>query len=418
MKKPRHFWRGFNNNSEIIPDLRVKNTTLLSYYITNCFYLSNLMRLHSTWESVSKMELSALAILETVLAISISIWISIHLDTILYILISTLIAPFLMLRTQASITQGLNWATIANIYIEKISSPFNKKKKPNINSLTYIFSLLLIAVLILLTAITIKIGATVKTLFTHPIDCIKAIPLNWWKISLSTDIRFLPEILPDSESPNIKEFTRIPRLSRISLDSQLFRGNFINRILAYILFVIIFSILFIPPLLYRFSLKSTSYIYFPFIWIVNNKTTNENYLSSLELIRRSQFEKLRVYFSFAVIIITLVPIFTNLALLKIGNIIPNTVMLKYFIPVYSIDSWHISRLIAAMITIVIFWLADKYLIIYRNQPNYNFQISSMLINSLSKIRTSFSLWTIVCGIYLLNQQMNWSDLPTINWIPW
>ena len=43
MKKPQHFWRGFNNNSEIIPDFEGENRTLLSgqfLLVNQCLGLS------------------------------------------------------------------------------------------------------------------------------------------------------------------------------------------------------------------------------------------------------------------------------------------------------------------------------------------------------------------------------------------
>ena len=57
------------------------------------------MRWFSNHESAARGEVSILAIIETLIAISISIGIAIYYDTTLHILISACIAPFLLLRT-------------------------------------------------------------------------------------------------------------------------------------------------------------------------------------------------------------------------------------------------------------------------------------------------------------------------------
>jgi len=65
------------------------------------------MRLYSTAESVDKGEISLLAILETILATAIAIYLSVTFDSFKWIAWSACIAPFLLLRTEQSTAVGI-----------------------------------------------------------------------------------------------------------------------------------------------------------------------------------------------------------------------------------------------------------------------------------------------------------------------
>ena len=65
------------------------------------------MRFHSTLESVKNREMTVLAILETVAAVSLSIWLATRSGSLFYIVVATLLAPFLLLRTGESTKLGL-----------------------------------------------------------------------------------------------------------------------------------------------------------------------------------------------------------------------------------------------------------------------------------------------------------------------
>ena len=67
------------------------------------------MRLYSSPESIANGEASALAILETVLAVAAYWGFAWYFDTYLYLLISVTVAPFLLLRSPQSVEQGAAW---------------------------------------------------------------------------------------------------------------------------------------------------------------------------------------------------------------------------------------------------------------------------------------------------------------------
>ena len=91
------------------------------------------MRLYSTAESVDKGEISILAIVETIAATSLAIYLSVKFGSFKWIAWSACIAPFLLLRTEQSTVLGIKlWDEIADqtvaqlrgtlLYIESLTS--------------------------------------------------------------------------------------------------------------------------------------------------------------------------------------------------------------------------------------------------------------------------------------------------------
>ncbi len=65
------------------------------------------MRFHSTLESVEAGEVSVLAVLETVLAVSVALYVAFRFDYTMHIAFGAIVAPFLMLRTTRSTLLGV-----------------------------------------------------------------------------------------------------------------------------------------------------------------------------------------------------------------------------------------------------------------------------------------------------------------------
>lgn len=70
------------------------------------------MRIHSTASSIKNNEFSILAFLESVIAMSASIWFAWHFQTNIHLFLAAFIAPFLLLRTKRSTEKGLHYFEI------------------------------------------------------------------------------------------------------------------------------------------------------------------------------------------------------------------------------------------------------------------------------------------------------------------
>jgi hypothetical protein len=104
------------------------------------------MRLHSTAESVKAREVTVLAIVETVVAVGLTILTAFKRDTLLYFAISVLLAPFLLLRNEYSYNTMVLWLKkIDNItynidnFIDKAVDEINKRTKGVVFYLNGIF---------------------------------------------------------------------------------------------------------------------------------------------------------------------------------------------------------------------------------------------------------------------------------------
>jgi hypothetical protein len=70
------------------------------------------MRLFSNRDSVRRGEVSVLAVIETIVATAISIWLAWRVGTIQYVVIASAIAPFLLLRTRLSVWYQLKLSEV------------------------------------------------------------------------------------------------------------------------------------------------------------------------------------------------------------------------------------------------------------------------------------------------------------------
>ncbi len=388
------------------------------------------MRVYSTPESVLRNEISILAIIETVIVLFVSIFIAIYYDYYWHIAIGASLGFFLLLRTDASVSRGFTWYANFTKYRKKIEVGFEHRIKRTWAGPTYIA--LIVIPLIGCAAFFIKIFATVSTVLQRPIYSIKEIPLNWFKIAFTIDLTHPPEILPGIETHRQGELKRpaTPTWERfidfyhkllmiskpISIGS--IYGMFLT-IIPYILYISAFTCFFLPAYLYRFSLKSTTLIYFPLIWLIGGKTQNQKNIKLIvDDLLESKYERLKYYFSwFAIFVLTIFPLCLSFYWQNLINILSGKEVLIYFFPLEQIGSWHITRVAGALITIILIIFADK-LRIRLNHPDYSLgQVKTFFIILGIRLRVILGIWTLGCGFSIIMSIVDWSTFPIIKWLP-
>ena len=98
---------GRNRHNAIVV---VASSTNMWHYWCDFSSRVHVMRLYSSPESIANGEASALAILETVLAVAAYWGFAWYFDTYLYLLISVTVAPFAAVsRAGGGMVQGLSW---------------------------------------------------------------------------------------------------------------------------------------------------------------------------------------------------------------------------------------------------------------------------------------------------------------------
>lgn len=382
------------------------------------------MRYFSTDESIIEREMSVLALIETVLAMSFSIFIAIKYRVVAHIVFGISIAPFLLLRTDMSTKLGVSWFKKMFSFENKI---INKIPVKGTNLFSGIILFLLILILAAVSALFVRVVATIVTLLKYPVESITSIPLNWFTIALVMDMKHPPELLPglnrygdDAElrfvtwpwfSGLFKEILKGPPDNRETAIRETIQLSFVS--------FLFYGFLYFPALIYRFSLKATSLIYLPFIWIIGTGKSKDNNLKLvLDDIMKSQVERIkRLYAVFVIIFLTIIPFTTSFYWEKISANWQGKSFIKYFFLIDEIDSWHITRFGSCIITFLLFYFADKISIRVNHYNISRSEIIKLFFSMGFRIRTIMTLWTIGCGIHILYSSVDWSTFPKIRWLP-
>lgn len=386
------------------------------------------MRFFSSAESVGKGEFSVFAALETVLAITISVGVVYYTNSLIHIISSAFIAPFLLLRTQRSTNNGLLWfgkvSSRSWVLEEKVFGPYP-------NEWAYAIRVLLIHVpYIVGVSILVRVTATFESFARAPLESIQAIPQNWWQIAFVTDFTRPPELMPglekfaaegrifgpDKSLDNPKHLLFSRAVNDLFSDGHPYD---FQSIFFWIVGLFILPLLYLPSIVYRISLKATSVLYLPFIWIIHAPKEAENRRKLLirELKESYQEKVKRVYACFVLVILTLAPAYLLIFEPSLRNQFPNHPLWNYYVPMYELNSWHISRSLSALLTFSMFFVADRDFIRAGKIYGKIAPSTALLIQSGFRVRGFLSLWTIGCGFFILLSLIDFDSLPRINWLP-
>jgi len=255
----------------------------------------------SSVESANKLQFSILALVETFLAVGLSFFVWIYYGFYWHIITGLVVAPLFLLRTEKSERYAITFfhkninlkskiyffffILFIGLYLYLHSMVIvNGYHDADISTGKYIGMILVFipmgvmiffplwfaiaSLSIMLIAIFSKIYSTAKNL---SIKSITKIPNNWFKLILSTDMKHPIELLPSIEKTkslyklnNIEDsliyyrtsFFKFNNVEKIDIDIKDLAGN------STFLFLII------PTLIFRYSLKSTAWIYLPLIWLI------------------------------------------------------------------------------------------------------------------------------------------------------
>ncbi len=401
------------------------------------------MRFRSTVESVENNEISFSAIIETILAVSASLLFAYKTGIFIYIICGAIIAPLLLLRTPFSIEMSYRmfafmalpvWNLLDGIIDNIIGYGNNFKDNVYFALLVKLPVISILFVCVFLNvgffAICSRIFATVVAFFMHPVNSVASIPHNWARVNLSTDLSYPPELLPEFELNGTKLLCnkyKIPSDLMWSNFMTLFkRKEFDENWVVQVIFILAFfpvitTFIFIksPSIIYRLSLKSTSIIYLPLLWIIGKKVPAGMILKDyIEEIIGSQYEQLkRIYAWIVMIFLTLMPLFVLFALETVDRTFRGEEIAGYFFPLAEISSWHITRFISALLTLALYYWSDNIYLRIQKGIEYEKQYYRGSVNAIKIIRTMATMWTLGCGLYLLYSNFDWSTLPTIRWFP-
>jgi len=254
-------------------------------------------------------------------------------------------------------------------------------------TMTEIISVLLFSIVVITCIKMIAIIATVS------FQSIKKIPFNWYKSIFCIDSFSKPEVVPGIENTNhwyrYSEFTNWKAL-RASEGNELLNKSLTFRIRN----IFIRSLFFLPSVIFRYSLKSTAWIYLPLIWLIQpqNKLDLDE---KMKWFSKNFMAYLMFFYSLIVVFVfTLLPLifpYTQLGVYLQTLPIPSTLKSIFF--AYEFNIWHLTRFLSALITIVFMVSFTKILIMREVNPSYGDFWGAKLL-SLRTVRSVLTLITL------------------------
>jgi hypothetical protein len=183
---------------------------------------------------------------------------------------------------------------------------------------------------------------------------IRSFSKNWLSLTTQVDVFHFPEIipdLPDSHNLNFNNFISVQKYEGI--DGEIFG-------------IIASLIIFLPSLLYRYSLKSSAWLYLPLIYVVSLPATLRNDTGRgvwLGYRGRRAIDWLGLAFAVIVLATALVALTNWRALATLSQVafkngLPVTV-LGYLLVLdwHRLEIWHYLSLPSALLAVVLFlWL--------------------------------------------------------------
>jgi hypothetical protein len=343
----------------------------------------------STPESVASGEITLLAIVETLLAISLALLVLNMWDTAAHIVAGALIAPLFFLRTDASTMRAFTMfeacfphLTQLASFVDRLCQRFPEQKSARLRAFTFSFIWLPLWALV---AAIIKCIATAVTLISSPLQTVLAIPGNWHRVALATDFRHPPEFLPGIETaddaPASVQCIRYQELHR-----QITSGAGSPTFKRLSLLVI-----YAPTVLYRLFLKSTSLIYFPLIWVSDVPMTAQGILTY-------PLERVRRWYGAVVLLIMLSPLFISFPVLDTLATPRDRAIFTYVMPVHKTDWWHITRIVAVAVTIGLYFYAKR---LAENASEDPPEKERLIIKRANRLRAACGVFTMACFLLIV-----------------
>ena len=380
------------------------------------------MRWVSNKESVSKGEPSVLAIVESLVAMGLSLWIAVHFGTVQHVVIGACIAPFLLLRTNESAALGIrvdDW----------LGEQFDRL--PDWNAWLLIYPLLL-------AFVPIRVFVTTVTLVRSPAAVVRAIPRNWRRIAVATDFCRSPQFLPTPDDPTLIKLLLVDddrndlySVIRTSFGKAEYEAS-LNDIRFRILllriwtakWLLVVPLVGLPAILYRLSLKSTAIIWFPLLWALRPVAPSDEPLKvRLQLFEKSDLFRIVLFVSGAALLLFTSKLILWNEIAQASNTWNESIggrILSIHVAPGVIEWWQIATALNSAIAIGL-WLYVRSCLRHDEAgvPRRETVVERLLVWGLF-VRRLLTTYTILCVGYLyLREAVAW-QLPPLggNPFPW
>lgn len=340
------------------------------------------MRFHSTPQSALDGEITILAIIETVVSVTLYIGIGLYFGTFKYLAWAVVVAPLMLFRTEASADWGLEVCERCFNGLLRLGEPWGDITTGLVGPII---------------GAAIRIFATLYWIIQKPIQTLREMPRNWLRQSFCTDFFHPPEILPLEAARG--ETKRLFTFAKVKNELQK------DMIVATIVTLPILVIGYLPSLLYRVSFKATATAYVPFIWVAHS--TLRNPLTTklrLERFTKGELEKVRRAISLFIVTILVAKIALVwggwLEQSFIESKFPSKKLAEIFVVFGSWPWWQFTLLADALLTFFLFFFADAALGRIDSPHAWKEERTLGMVSALSFLRATLALATIGHFFYI------------------
>jgi hypothetical protein len=384
------------------------------------------MVIFSTPQSIKDQQVSLLAIVETSLASTFFLWIYFRFGVVSHIVVSAAFAPFLLTRTPRYSALALKFSLGPTRILMSILHwcSLTTSDKPSLVGwlkLSYMIVLFFLETYFLFFALLIaKFLAFLVSILTAPVDAIGSIPENWRKVVLCTDTATLPELLPGAaDLPGGTEMLRaLPFDFGFWVPEAETSSAF-----TWVLAILVSLPILIPATLYRLSLKSTALIWSPLVWAFRPIRNEEDPFVFAKGVVSLSFFKISRTYSALIMVLFVAKLGFFLMWARLDEIFDKTpvrdLLITYLAPA-SMPLWHVTAMINACLTWIIFFRAEKYIHLAENGVSVSKAAMSSFFKGTFVARNIFSIYTALCTLYIAVRLATHFNAPGLDFllVPW
>jgi len=381
------------------------------------------VRLFSTPRSWLRSEPTALALLEAGGAVALTLAVTVRLAPE-YVIASCSIVPFALMRTPQARRAG-QWIYRKrhDSYEERWGSVVTQGGGATARE---IFVGASAAFRFALYMIWLRVYLVIRDIKLRPLEMLRAVPENWRKIVLATDLMHAPEIIPGQEvTAKPQDVARLAVVSKRAWE-LVSTARFRIRILVVLLGIPFFAVAFAPAWLFRWTVKSTAIVWLGCLWgarfsvlslSVSGKIRDRD--SVLNLCRAlidSPFRHLSLGLSFSIIMLVSAKVIgasINIPREVWGSETLSDLLIAIIRPT-AVPPWQWASFIASFCTIIAYGVCLESVWRAKHFPgNQQYRPQLVLLGLLGLLTHSLRGYTMLAVLYLLWYVLSDLNLPPL-----
>lgn len=195
-----------------------------------------------------------------------------------------------------------------------------------------------------------------------------------------------------------------------------------SRPLLVVIWIPVMVIFLLPAVLYRWSLKGSSVVYFPLVWIIHSATAR-SLRDHLQDIHELALYRIQRWFAAFVMLLFAAKAYIYYAwsdLASSWRAIPGHQLLDAVVMPEAFPPWQVVSVINAILAWVLYLAADWLVARWNRGSRVNEKTIDFALRWLSLLRGILSVYTIVCCIYLAASLSGRFELPPMGTgsLPW